>query len=421
MKLSRLLRIALVPLVIAAHGMSLAAPTASTMPASWVGTWTAPPDSAGPALKPGTVRQIVRSSAGGSRVRIRLSNLFGSAPLTIDNAGIAVRSSGADIRAGSDHALTFKGSPAVTIAPGQAVLSDDIRMDVAPLQELAVSLYLPAGAARSTVHGVGMQTAYIAPGSDSSRAAVFPPASRDDSRYFLTDVEVAAEAGARAIAVVGDSIADGVGSTLDRNARWPDVLAEKLGQGSAHPPVAVLNAGIAGNRILNDAAEPFVGPSVLSRFERDALDKPGVRWIVLAQGINDITASDMLKDPAQHVSADQVIGGMRSLIQRAHGRGLKVWGATLLPLAGVEPPFIHSAEGEAKRQAINAWIRTSGEFDAVFDADQLMRDPAQPNRLLPRFDSGDHLHPNDAGYQVMAQAAAELWLQLESKQQARHR
>lgn len=395
MKRFRLLRLALLLL--------LAVPAAwAATPVHWVSTWTASPDSAGPALPPQTIRQIVRTSAGGTQVRVRLSNLFGTAPLTVDKVHVAVRDAGAAIRPGSGHALTFDGASSVTIPPGESVLSDAAGMDVAALQELAVSMTLPAGADASTLHGAGMQTAYLAPGADSA-AIVFPAGPTDDSRYFLTDVEVAAAPGTPAIVIVGDSITDGIGSTEDRNARWPDVLAQ------LQPAVAVANAGIAGNRILRDAARPFVGPGTLARFERDALDKPGVRWIVLAQGINDIVASDMLKDPAQQASAAEIVEGLRTLVRRVHARGVKVWGATLMPFAGVKAPFVHSAAGEAKRQAVNAWIRTAGEFDAVLDADRLMRDPARPDRLQARFDSGDHLHPNDAGYRAMGEAASALW------------
>jgi lysophospholipase L1-like esterase len=393
--LIRLLRLALILLFIAPPAWPAASP-------NWVSTWTAAPDSAGPALPPQTIRQIVRTSVGGSQLRVRLSNLFGTAPLTIQDVHIAVRDVGAAIRPGSGHALTFNGAAAVTVPQGESVLSDAAGMDVAALQELAVSMVLPAGAATSTIHGAGMQTAYLAPGADSS-ALAFPTGSTDDSRYFLTDVEVATAAGTQALVVVGDSIADGIGSTQDRNARWPDLLAQ------LQPAVAVANAGIAGNRILRDGVKPFVGPSTLARFERDALDKPGVRWIVLAQGINDIVASDMLKAPAQQASGEQIIEGMRTLVRRAHARGVKAWGATLLPFGGVRAPFVHSAAGEGKRQAVNAWIRTSGEFDAVLDFDRLMRDPARPDRLRAEFDSGDHLHPNDAGYRAMAEAANVLW------------
>ena len=189
-----------------------------------------------------------------------------------------------------------------------------------------------------------------------------------------------------------------------RNRRWPDALAERLQADPALASIAVVNSGIAGNRLLNDASEPFVGPSMLSRFERDALSKPGVRWILLLTGSNDISAADMLDTQKDKVSAQQIIAGMQQLIARAHAAGIKVYGATLLPKAGVQKPFVHTPEAQAKRNEVNAWIRSSGAFDAVVDFEQLMGDPARPDHLAPAYDSGDHLHPNDAGYKAMAAA-----------------
>jgi lysophospholipase L1-like esterase len=379
-------------------------PALSATSSNWVTTWTAAPDSAGPALQPQTIRQIVRTSVGGGSVRIRLSNLHGTGAVSIGAAHVALRAAGSAIEPGSDRALTFNGHPAVTIAGGDSVLSDALDMDVAPLRELTVTLYLPAGAATSTIHGAGMQTAYIMRGVDATAATSFTGAETDDSRFFLTDVEVASGRTAHAIVVVGDSIADGIGSKDDANARWPDLLAERLTQSS----IAVVNAGIAGNRLLNGPSKPFVGPSALARFQRDALDKPGVRWIVLHEGINDISAGDMLAAPAGQVSAPQIIEGMRTLIRLAHERGMKICAGTLLPYGGVGKPFVHSEAAEAKRQEVNAWIRGSGAFDAVVDFDKALRDPERPSRLLAAFDSGDHLHPNDRGYRAMAEAAAAV-------------
>jgi lysophospholipase L1-like esterase len=382
---------------------SWASARSATRP-DWVTTWTASPDSAGPALPAQTIRQIVRTSVGGGSVRVRLSNLHGTGAVSIGAAHVALRVSGSAIEPGSDRALTFNGKPAVTIAAGDSALSDALDMQVAPLRELAVSLYLPAGAGTSTIHGAGMQTAYIVRGAEATAAINFAGTETDDSRYFLTDVEVTFGANAHAIVVVGDSIADGIGSKDDANARWPDLLAERLTKSS----IAVVNAGIAGNRLLNGPSKPFVGPSALARFQRDALDKPGVRWIVLHEGINDISAGDMLASPAEQVSARQIIAGMQTLIRLAHEQGVRVCGGTLLPYGGVGKPFVHSEAAEAKRQEVNAWIRGSGEFDAVVDFDKVLRDPERPSRLLAAFDSGDHLHPNDRGYRAMAEAAAAV-------------
>jgi lysophospholipase L1-like esterase len=210
---------------------------------------------------------------------------------------------------------------------------------------------------------------------------------------------VAAGAEARTIVAIGDSVTDGHGSGRDHNARWTDAFAERLQADPALASIAVANAGISGNRLLKDGP---IGPSMLARFDRDVLDKPGLAWVVLDAGLNDIGLSDDPDSPADNVSAQQIIDGMKTLIARAHARGISIIGATLLPYAGAEDPLRYSAAGEAKRQALNAWIRGAGAFDAVVDFEAVTRDPAQPDRLLPAFDSGDHIHPNDAGYQAMA-------------------
>ncbi|MDC0667101.1 SGNH/GDSL hydrolase family protein [Nannocystis radixulma] len=385
---------------------------ASDVPATgqhWVSAWGAAPVAAGPALKAQTVRQVIRTSIGGSGVRIRLSNLFGAMPLTIGPVRVARHAGGPAIKPGTDQAVTFDGKTTVTIAPGGDVLSDAIASPVAALEELAVSLYLPGGTPASTVHQVGNQTVFLATGDTTAAIEFTPEGEADDTRYFLTDVEVAADPAARTIVALGDSITDGVGSTENQNARWPDALAKRLQADPALATIAVVNSGIAGNRIVHDAAAPYRGPSSLSRFDRDVLNKPGVRWVLLLQGGNDISASDVLTAPEQKVSAQQIIDGMKTLIARAHARGIKVWGATLLPRGGTTFPAPPTAAAKAKREAVNAWIRDSGAFDAVIDFDEAMRDPSDPDRLLPAYDSGDHLHPNDAGYQAMA-AAIDLRL-----------
>ena len=382
------------------------ATAAATTAPHWVDAWSAPPDSTGPSLPANTVRQVVRTSIGGSSVRIRLSNRYGTAPITIGPIHIAAHADGASIQPGTDHALTFAGKSTVTIAKGADVLSDPASFPVTALEEISVSMYLPAGARTPTTHLVGNQTAFITRRGNATAATVFPTADAVGSRYFLTDLEVAAAPAARTLVAFGDSITDGVGSTQNGNARWPDALASRLQADPALAPVAVVDAGIAGNRILHDGADPFLGPSALSRFDRDAADKAGVRWVLLFEGINDIAAADMLATPEAKVSPQQIIDGMKTLIARAHAKGLQVWGATLTPYAGVEPPF-YTPSGETKRQAVNQWIRSAGAFDAVVDFDQAVRDPAHPDHLLPGFDSGDHLHPNDAGYKAMA-AAVDL-------------
>jgi lysophospholipase L1-like esterase len=368
----------------------------------WVTAWSAAADQDGPALSGKTIRQIVRPSIAGPSVRLRLSNLYGTGAVTIGPVRIAEHAGESAIRPGSDRAVTFGGKPTVTIAQGVDALSDPVAFPLVAFEQVAISLYVVDGKV-STLHGVGMQTAFIADGQVTA-AAKLESSETDTSRYFLTDVEVAARANARTVVVVGDSITDGVGSTNDRNRRWPDVLAERLQADPALASIAVVNSGIAGNRLLNDASAPFVGPSMLTRLERDVLSKPNVRWVVVLTGSNDISASDMLDTAKDKVSAQQIITGLQKLIARAHAKGIKVYGATLLPKAGVGKPFIHTPEAQAKRNEVNAWIRSSGAFDAVVDFDRLMRDPARPDHLAARYDSGDHLHPNDAGFAAMAAA-----------------
>jgi lysophospholipase L1-like esterase len=368
---------------------------------TWVDTWSAAPDTTGPVVNDQTVRQIVRVSVGGSEVRVRLSNLFGNVPITLGPVHIALHASGADTVPDSDHALLFNGKPTVTIAKGESVLSDPLEMDVKPLQELAVSLYAPAEAQyhASTAHNAGSATAYITESGDATAAAQYPKGEVSGMRFFLTDVEVSGPAAKATVVTFGDSITDGVGSTQDANTRWPDYLAERLQADAKLSSIGVANAGIGGNRILHDN----YGPSAAARFDRDALDKPGVRWIVLLEGINDIGGSGYAWEAKDKVSTQQLIDGMKTLIARAHARHVKIYGATLTPYGGNGWPY-HSVAGEKTREALNDWIRHSGAFDGVVDFDQAIRDPAAPEKMLPAYDSGDHLHPNSAGYNAMAQA-----------------
>jgi lysophospholipase L1-like esterase len=383
-------------------------PARSSADLNWVAAWAAAPDSRGPSLSAKTVRQIVRPSIGGSHVRLRLSNLFGTGALSIGAVRVAVHREQSAIAPESDRAVTFGAQPGITIPSGADALSDPIAFPVTALTRLAVSIHVQDDQGAATIHGTGMQTAYITDG-DQTRTTAFAHSESDDSRYFLTDLEVAAAAEARTLVVLGDSITDGVGSTLDGNARWPDALATRLQADPSLASVAVVNAGISGNRLLNDGKRPFIGPSSLSRFDRDVLNKPGVRLVILLQGSNDISAADMLATPEDQVSAGQIIDGMKTLIARAHARRVAIVGATLLPRDGVGKPFVNTDAGRAKRHTVNEWIRTSGAFDAVIDFERAMGDPDRPTHLRPSFDSGDHLHPNDAGYAAMA-AAIDLRL-----------
>lgn len=391
-----------------AFALPAAAETNATAPtdAAWIGAWSASPSSPGPSYEGRSIRQIVRAGIGGSQVRLRFSNLFGTEPLRIGPVRVAKHAGGSSIASGSAVQATFGGKPDVVVGKGESVLSDPVAMPVAVFESLAVSLYVPAGKGPSTVHDLAIQTAYIAPG-EITAAEKFPDAEADTSRFFLTDVEVMAGPKSRSLVAIGDSITDGVGSTLDANARWPDALAARLQADPKLASIAVLNAGIAGNRILNDAADPYLGPKILSRFDRDAIDKPGVRWVVLLSGSNDISAAERLKTPEANVSAEQIIEGMKTLVARAHAKGVKVVGATLVPKGSPDEPLTPTAK--AKRQTLNAWIRDGGAFDAVVDFERALRDPAHPDYMLPAYDSGDHVHPNDAGYKTMA-AAFDLGL-----------
>jgi lysophospholipase L1-like esterase len=366
----------------------------------WVIAWSAAPDSPGSPFSNKTIRQVIRTSIAGTKVRLRFSNLFGSAPITIASVHLARHESGSAIKPKTGRPITFAGKATVVIEKGADVLSDDVAFPVTALEELAVSIYLPKAIESSTIHSTAIQTAYIARGNVAEKE-IFLAGETDTSRFFLTDVEVAAKNNSRAFIVMGDSITDGVGSTEDKNSRWPDKLAERLQSGQAFKSIAVVNSGISGNRILNDGAEPYLGPSGLKRFDRDVLDKPGIRWVLVFSGGNDISAARILGTPRDKVSARQIIEGMKTLIARARQKGVKIFGATLTPKGGAKWFY---PEGEKMRQEINNWIRTAKAFDGFVDFDQVIQDPGQPERMHPAYDSGDHVHPNDAGYKAMADA-----------------
>jgi len=372
----------------------------------WVAAWSAAMDSPGPRLSDQTVRQIARVSIGGSSLRIRLSNLYGDGPVTLGPVHVALRADGSSTVAGSDRELRFGGKPTVTIPKGGSALSDAVAFEVKPLQQLAISLYVPAGGAPgpATLHNAGIATAYLTEHGDAGASTAYPGTEVNGSRFFLSDIDVSGPVERHVMVAFGDSITDGVGARQDTYERWPDHFAARLRADSSLATVAVVNAGIGGNRVLNDS----FGPSAQARFDRDALDQPGVRWIVLLEGINDIGGSGQPATPKDDVSAEQIIDGMKALITRAHARGVKIYGATLTPFNGASWPY-HSSRNEQKRQAVNAWIRTGGAFDGVADFDKATRDPAHPDRVLPAYDSGDHLHPNGAGFEAMAKAVDLRW------------
>jgi lysophospholipase L1-like esterase len=299
--------------------------------------------------------------------------------------------------------LTFCGSPSVTIPPGALVVSDPVALTVPALSELAVSIYFPEPTTSTTVHAFAFQTNYFSPVGDFTADAAMPVELTAQSWVFLTGVDVTVTEPTGVVVALGDSITDGAISTPDTNQRWPDLLAERLVADADQPTLAVLNAGIGGNRVLHDPPESFefAGPNALARFDRDVLAQPGVTHLILFEGINDIGLPAMSGDPAEFVSADELIAGLRQVAERAHEHGIVAFGATITPFEG---SMVFSDEGEAIRQAVNDWIRTGGAFDAVIDFDEVVRDPGQPTRLLPAFDSGDFLHPNDDGFKAMAES-----------------
>ncbi len=383
----------------------------------WVGTWAAspqmPPADAGrqgssdAGFSNQTLRMIVRVSVGGKELRVRFSNAFGSAAVTLGDVHAALADKGAAIVPGTDRTLTFSGRPSFTIPPGAMALSDPVRLDLPALARVAVSVFLPTATGPATWHELGNQTTYITGPGDFAASADMPVAKTAKSWYWLSGVEVLANERTAAVVTLGDSITDGAYATLDANHRWPDVLAEQLARQAGGPsgPLAVLNEGISGNRILHDVD----GPNALARFDHDVLAQDGVRYLIVLEGINDIGWPRMRggKYAGDAVSAEEIIGALRQIAERAHAHGIRVFGGTLTPFEGA---FYETPDGETEREAVNDWIRTSGAFDGVIDFDKATRDPSSPGRFLPAYDSGDHLHPGDAGYKAMGQAAARLFL-----------
>jgi len=342
-----------------------------------------------------TLRQIVHTTIGGERVRIVVSNAFGTAPLTIGAASIALRDKEAAITPGSARPLTFGGNATMAVPPGAVVVSDAANLSVPAFTDLAVDLFLPDDLTTPTsiitTHAGAQQTNYLSPTGNHVSAPDMPVMMKTQSWFFLARVEVATPEQVGAVVVFGDSITDGTLSTPDVNHRWPDQFARRLM--AQNRKMAVLNEGIAGNRVLGDGA----GVSALARFDRDVLVQTGVTHVIVLEGINDIGLARDNPSP----SAADLIAAHKQLIERAHARGLKIFGATVTPFEG---SFYWTSVGEAKRQAINDWIRTSKAYDGVVDFDAAVRDPASPTKIQQQYNPGDNLHMNDAGYQAMADA-----------------
>ncbi|MFJ6673417.1 SGNH/GDSL hydrolase family protein [Actinosynnema sp. NPDC091369] len=393
--------------LVAALGIALVPGVAAGSPLGWNATWTASPHAATEFLGPNwgvagfdnhTVRQVVRISDGGAAVRIRLSNAYGTSPLVVTGATVAQTAQGATVRPNSVRHLSFHGHRSVTVPVGGEVVGDLAPLPVAAMSQVTVTLYLAGRTGPATGHAFASATTWRASGDHRADVAADAFTETSQSWYYLNGVEVVDLLPRREVVVAfGDSITDGVASTVDADNRYPDELAERLGGRRG-----VVNAGIGGNRVLNDSA--CFGEKATTRFERDALSRPDVRTVILLEGINDIGFSRFPMEcttPNQEVTADQLIAGYRELIGQARARGVRIVGATLLPFKGAG---YYTEAGEAVRDEVNAWIRTSGEFDAVVDFDRAMADPADPDALRPAYDSGDRLHPNDAGYRAMAEA-----------------
>jgi lysophospholipase L1-like esterase len=389
---------------LSAQGPALSSPA----PATWVATWGSSqqipePRNALPAddLRDATVRQIFHVSLGGAVLRIHLSNAFGIEALHVTAVHIArpLSPSSPAIEAATDKPLTFAGKPDVTIPPGAEFVSDPVAFPVAPLSDVAISFHLDTPPARETGHPGSRATSYYVHGDFPAAANLIDP-KKIDHWYQVSEIDVQAAPGAATLVALGDSITDGHGATTNGNDRWTDDLAQRLQADPATRNIGVSNQGIGGNHLLTDG----LGPSVLSRFDRDVLAPAAVRWVIVFEGVNDLggLARNGEVPEAEHKAlVERVIAAYEQIVARAHAHGLRVYGATITPYAG--SGYYHPGPlSEADRQAVNAWIRAAGHFDAVIDFDAIVRDPQHPDHLLPAYDCGDHLHPSPAGYKAMA-------------------
>jgi lysophospholipase L1-like esterase len=383
----------------------------------WVHTWTAMPQLTEPGNMPpapytqpglvladATLRQTIHTSIGGSRLRLRFSNAFGGAELPITRASLALpvggRAGVSAIQPGTSRPVTFGGRESVVVRIGAQVVSDPIDIEVAPQSNLAVTVYLAAGQASDSItsHPGSRTTSYLLAG-DHHDELDLPGATTADHWYFLSGAEVRAPGDAAALVLLGDSLTDGRGSTTNQNDRWPDQLLARLQADRRTAHVAVLNQAAGGNRVLHDG----LGPNALARLDRDVLATTGVAWLLVFEGVNDIGTAAATTDAQRAVTGD-LIDAYEQIIVRAHAQDIRVYGATLTPFGGNEGYDDPAGLREAARSAVNDWIRHSGRFDAVIDFDVAARDPAQPRRLSPAYDVGDHLHLNPAGYRALADA-----------------
>ncbi len=379
-----------------------AEPAGKTSPAEeWVGTWSTAPQLVeqrnmppSPGLSHNTLRQIVHVSLGGDSLRVKFSNEFSKSPVTLNAVHIAVPIDSSSIDPNTDHALSFRGKPEITIEPGTSIMSDPFHFELKPRSNAAITIYFGDTSPDVTGHPGSRTTSYLLAG-DKVSAVDFPNAAKTDHWYTINSIDVMAPETAAAVAVLGNSITDGRGSGTNKQNRWPDELARRLLDNPGTQQVAVLNEGIGGNCVLRNC----LGPSALSRFDRDVLKQAKVHWLIILEGINDI-GSSRGADGAAKV-ADGLIAAYEEMIEGAHAKGILVYGATMTPFGG---SFYDSPDHESAWKTVNEWIRSSGRFDAVIDLDAALRDPANPLHLLPEADSGDHLHPSETGHRMMAEA-----------------
>ncbi len=396
------MRLSLALVLVSALGTASAQSTVvKPAPPSWVGTWAASPFDGDPwhtipTLVDSTLREIVHTSIAGKALRVRLTNEFGTEPLTVDAATIALSTDAATIDAPSLHNLAFHGSASIVIPPGASALSDAVPMATPAAANLAISIYLPLQQISDvSVHSSAQQDNYILTGNHVRDTSFTQPVITP-SWFFLKGVDVEPAAGeAAAVVAYGDSITDGALSTENANHRWPDYLAKRLASNPATAHLAVLDEGIGGNCVLVHC----VGQNALARFDRDVLAQAGVKYIIILESINDIGRLHEPNRPDYKLSAEDLEQGFAQLVARAHEHGIRVYGATITPYKGAG---YFTEKGEQIRQAVNQWILTSGVFDGAIDFDKATRDPANPLMFAPQYDSGDHLHPKDAGYAAMA-------------------
>lgn len=391
-------------LILAGWLLGLAFLNAAEANGRWVATWATsqqltekgnlPPE---PGFTNATVRQKLRVSIGGEKFRVRFSNEFGNGPLTLEAAHVVLADGFADakIQAGNSRALTFRGASTVTIQPGAMVISDPVEMALAPMADVAITTVTKGSPGDVTGHPGSRTTSYFAHDGAAPDAADLPAVKRTDHWYFMCSLDVWTRKPATAVAILGDSITDGRGSTTNGNDRWPDILSQRLRANPATADVAVLNHGVGGGRVLRDG----LGVSALRRFDRDVIAASGVKWLVILEGVNDLGTSSP-ETVAQ--TAQDLIAAFDQMITRAHDHGIKVYGATIMPFGGFKS--YDTPEREAARQAVNEWIRTSGRFDGVIDFDAIARDPENPSKLSAVTDGGDHLHLSAAGYKIIAGA-----------------